>query len=321
MQVCPTGIDIRDGLQYECIACAACIDACDSIMDKMNYPRGLVRYTTEHALQGEETHILRPRMFVYAALLTSWLAVSSRRWSRARRSSSTSFAIAMRCIANCRAMIENIYTLKIINQRNDDAQLRPDRQRRRRHRRSTACRNPLSKSKAAASCRYRFARVAHRATPMASWTSISPLTARRPDVIVEDSRFLGLAMNNERRNEQEDTKPWYRQFWPWFIIALPASAVVAGLTTLWIAVQTTDSLVLSRRTASGGRTSRVAAERLAHGSGSRRTDRDQPRPPVRRTRRALRRPRSDPKTLDLELSHPGLCDRDQVDHDAKAAAG
>ena len=50
VQVCPTGIDIRDGLQYECIACAACIDACDSIMDRMNYPRGLVRYTTENAL-------------------------------------------------------------------------------------------------------------------------------------------------------------------------------------------------------------------------------------------------------------------------------
>ncbi|MDH3953594.1 MAG: cytochrome c oxidase accessory protein CcoG, partial [Gammaproteobacteria bacterium] len=47
VQVCPTGIDIREGLQYECIACAACIDACDSVMDKMNYPRGLVRYSTE----------------------------------------------------------------------------------------------------------------------------------------------------------------------------------------------------------------------------------------------------------------------------------
>ena len=58
VQVCPTGIDIREGLQYECIACAACIDACDSVMDKMNYPRGLVRYTTEHALkqQGDPCH-------------------------------------------------------------------------------------------------------------------------------------------------------------------------------------------------------------------------------------------------------------------------
>ena len=50
MQACPTGIDIRNGLQYECIACGACIDACDEVMDKMGYPRGLIRYTTENAM-------------------------------------------------------------------------------------------------------------------------------------------------------------------------------------------------------------------------------------------------------------------------------
>lgn len=65
VQVCPTGIDIRDGLQYQCISCAACIDACDSVMDKMGYARGLVRYTTEHALEGRKTHILRPRLLGY----------------------------------------------------------------------------------------------------------------------------------------------------------------------------------------------------------------------------------------------------------------
>jgi cytochrome c oxidase accessory protein FixG len=69
VQVCPTGIDIRKGLQYECIACAACIDACDSVMDKMQYPRGLIRYTTEHALQHTPTRILRPRVVMYAGLL------------------------------------------------------------------------------------------------------------------------------------------------------------------------------------------------------------------------------------------------------------
>nr|WP_297460587.1 cytochrome c oxidase accessory protein CcoG [uncultured Halomonas sp.] len=69
VQVCPTGIDIRDGLQIECIGCAACIDACDSIMDKMNYPRGLIRYTTEHALEGGRTRILRPRLLAYFAAL------------------------------------------------------------------------------------------------------------------------------------------------------------------------------------------------------------------------------------------------------------
>ncbi|WP_027947681.1 cytochrome c oxidase accessory protein CcoG [Litchfieldella anticariensis] len=69
VQVCPTGIDIREGLQYECITCAACIDACDSVMDKMGYPRGLVRYTTEHALEGRKTHLLRPRLIGYLAAL------------------------------------------------------------------------------------------------------------------------------------------------------------------------------------------------------------------------------------------------------------
>ena len=69
VQVCPTGIDIREGLQYECIGCAACIDACDSVMDKMGYPRGLVRYTTQRSLEGEPTRVLRPRIFIYATLL------------------------------------------------------------------------------------------------------------------------------------------------------------------------------------------------------------------------------------------------------------
>lgn len=55
VQVCPTGIDIRDGLQYQCIGCAACIDACNEVMDKMNYPRGLIRYTTEAVLNKEYT--------------------------------------------------------------------------------------------------------------------------------------------------------------------------------------------------------------------------------------------------------------------------
>jgi cytochrome c oxidase accessory protein FixG len=69
VQVCPTGIDIRKGLQSECIACAACIDACDSIMDKMQYPRGLIRYTTENALEHRPVRIVRPRVVMYASAL------------------------------------------------------------------------------------------------------------------------------------------------------------------------------------------------------------------------------------------------------------
>ncbi len=120
VQVCPTGIDIRNGLQYECIACAACIDACDSVMDKMNYPRGLVRFTTEHAMQNEQTHVIRPRMMVYGALLT--LLIGSLVTSMALRT-----PIILDVIRDRNSlyrelpddMIENIYTIKLINQSNN----------------------------------------------------------------------------------------------------------------------------------------------------------------------------------------------------------
>ncbi|HEY2928759.1 cytochrome c oxidase accessory protein CcoG, partial [Piscinibacter sp.] len=75
VQVCPVGIDIRDGLQYECIACTACIDACDGVMDKMKYPRGLIRYATENGLVKQWTRpqmirqVLRPRVLIYGSVL------------------------------------------------------------------------------------------------------------------------------------------------------------------------------------------------------------------------------------------------------------
>jgi cytochrome c oxidase accessory protein FixG len=75
VQVCPTGIDIRNGLQYECIGCAACVDVCDGVMDKMGYPRGLVRYDTQNGLAQHLTprqrlaRIFRPRVLVYTSIL------------------------------------------------------------------------------------------------------------------------------------------------------------------------------------------------------------------------------------------------------------
>lgn len=73
VQVCPTGIDIRDGLQYECIACAACIDACDEVMEKVSLPRGLIKYSSESQEAGNTTSLiktlLRPRVVIYAGLL------------------------------------------------------------------------------------------------------------------------------------------------------------------------------------------------------------------------------------------------------------
>jgi len=77
VHVCPVGIDIRDGLQYECIACSACIDACNGVMDKMKYPRGLIRYATENGLRQRLSRVqmlgrvLRPRVLVYGAVLVA----------------------------------------------------------------------------------------------------------------------------------------------------------------------------------------------------------------------------------------------------------
>jgi cytochrome c oxidase accessory protein FixG len=81
VQVCPVGIDIRNGLQYECISCGLCIDACDEVMDKMQYPRGLIRFsaagnTSEHGLLR---HMLRPRVLIYSglfAVILGWLGYS-----------------------------------------------------------------------------------------------------------------------------------------------------------------------------------------------------------------------------------------------------
>ncbi len=70
VQVCPTGIDIRDGLQYQCIGCAACIDGCDQVMEKLGRPKSLIRYSTTHAVEGKAPRILRPRVLLYFAILS-----------------------------------------------------------------------------------------------------------------------------------------------------------------------------------------------------------------------------------------------------------
>ena len=69
VQVCPVDIDIRDGLQYECINCGLCVDACNSVMDKMEYPRGLIRFTSDDELQTGATHFFRLRVFAYIGIL------------------------------------------------------------------------------------------------------------------------------------------------------------------------------------------------------------------------------------------------------------
>jgi len=115
VQVCPTGIDIRDGLQIECIGCAACIDACDTIMDKMNYPRGLISYTTEHNLSGQKTQLARPRLIGYAAVLLIMMSVFT--YAVIERPLVKLDVLKDRVLyrENEQGMIENVYTLKLMN--------------------------------------------------------------------------------------------------------------------------------------------------------------------------------------------------------------
>jgi len=115
VQVCPTGIDIRDGLQMECIGCAACIDACDSIMDKMGYERGLVRYTSEHQLQGGKTRLLRPRLIGYSAVLLVMIAALVVALVERPMVSLDVTKDRGMFRENAQGLIENIYSLKVIN--------------------------------------------------------------------------------------------------------------------------------------------------------------------------------------------------------------
>ena len=122
VQACPTGIDIRNGLQYECIGCAACIDGCDQVMDKVGRPRGLIRYSTTHALERKLSskdifrRVLRPRVLVYSAILGAiTLGVAASLWLRVPLKVDVirdRAAIAREVEGG---LIENVYRLQIMN--------------------------------------------------------------------------------------------------------------------------------------------------------------------------------------------------------------
>lgn len=122
VQVCPTGIDIRKGLQYECIGCAACVDVCDTVMDKMHYPRGLIRFTTQNALKqgtgGREIlrRVLRPRVLVYATVLlalTTGLMLSLALRTPLKVDVVRDRAALSRIVAG--GKLENVYRLQVMN--------------------------------------------------------------------------------------------------------------------------------------------------------------------------------------------------------------
>ena len=122
VQVCPTGIDIRDGLQYMCIGCGACIDACNQVMEKVDYPKGLIRYTTERAIEDQESnqsairHILRPRVLIYTAfiaVLASAFMISLLTRNPLRVDVMRDRGALAREVEGIR--IENIYRIQIMN--------------------------------------------------------------------------------------------------------------------------------------------------------------------------------------------------------------
>ncbi|QDF65459.1 cytochrome c oxidase accessory protein CcoG [Shewanella sp. SNU WT4] len=116
VQVCPTGIDIRNGLQYECINCGACIDACDQTMDRMGYAKGLISYTTENKLEGKQEQVLRPKLLGYGAVLVVMILLLT--YATASIAPMRVDVIRDRNTlyrTNLDGMIENTYTLKILN--------------------------------------------------------------------------------------------------------------------------------------------------------------------------------------------------------------
>ncbi|RUO80920.1 cytochrome c oxidase accessory protein CcoG [Idiomarina tyrosinivorans] len=116
VQVCPTGIDIRNGLQYECINCGLCVDACNGVMEKMRYPKGLIRYTTERNLSGKVTRLFRAKSIGYfiGLIAVSTLLV----WTVISRVPVDIEVIRDRnqlFHENIQGNIENVYTLKLSN--------------------------------------------------------------------------------------------------------------------------------------------------------------------------------------------------------------
>lgn len=131
VQVCPTGIDIRDGLQYECIGCAACIDVCNGVMDRMGYERGLIRYGTQSGLSPRYTgmrllrRVFRPRVLVYTAILWTLIAIFvAGLWSHVplRLEALRDRTVIMRNTDD--GGVENLYQLHLINTANQPVTLR-----------------------------------------------------------------------------------------------------------------------------------------------------------------------------------------------------
>lgn len=123
VQVCPVGIDIRNGMQYQCISCALCIDACNTIMDSIKYPRGLIRYSSEQELHGKTRNWLKPKNLGYAIMLLGIIGMLV--WSIASRDLTELRVNQIRqplFVTLADGQIQNRYELKITN-KSDHAQV------------------------------------------------------------------------------------------------------------------------------------------------------------------------------------------------------
>ncbi|HEY7865827.1 MAG TPA: cytochrome c oxidase accessory protein CcoG [Psychromonas sp.] len=116
VDVCPAGIDIRNGMQYECINCGLCIDACDQTMDKFNYPKGLISYTSELQLAGKESNRFNLKLVSYG-VLTLLSVVLMSLWIENRIPLEASIIRDRNALyrVNLEGIVENTYTLKILN--------------------------------------------------------------------------------------------------------------------------------------------------------------------------------------------------------------
>lgn len=116
VQVCPVDIDIRDGMQYECINCGLCVDACNSVMDKMSYPRGLIRFTSEDELKTGKTNFVRPRLFGYIFAVLAMVSVFSYRIvTRDPLGVDVLRDRGVRMYRITDGRVQNVYTVKINN--------------------------------------------------------------------------------------------------------------------------------------------------------------------------------------------------------------
>ncbi|HSI64542.1 MAG TPA: cytochrome c oxidase accessory protein CcoG [Candidatus Saccharimonadia bacterium] len=124
VQVCPTGIDIRQGLQLECIGCAACVDACDDIMAKVNRPPGLVRYDSFQGLEGKRTRYVRPRTIVYTVFLLLGVVAFGAGLLSLRPVRVLAKRIPGQPFFVTEGSVRNQFTVRIINKRHETASFR-----------------------------------------------------------------------------------------------------------------------------------------------------------------------------------------------------